>query len=117
MLYGLMALLGTAIIMIAQAIVSLAIIVYFRTHHPDDHHWFETLIAPLISFVAQIYIVWLLFSHMDFLGGGVAFANWIPWIIAVIILVGIGGALYLKSAKPQVYDKLGRLLYEGLAKE
>jgi amino acid transporter len=117
MLYGLMALLGTAIIMIAQAVVSLAIIVYFRTHHPDDHHWFETLIAPLISFVAQIYIVWLLFNNMGFLGGGVPFADWIKWIIAAIIAIGICGAWYLKSAKPEVYDKLGRLLYEGLAKE
>ena len=27
------------------------------------------------------------------------------------------GALILKAAKPEVYDKLGRLLYEGLGKE
>jgi len=116
-LYGLMALLGTSLILFAQAIVSLAIIVYFRTHHPEDHHWFETLVAPLFSLVAQIYIIYLLFTNMAFLGGGLSFANWIFWINLAIIIVGLIGALAIKSAKPDVYDKLGRLLYEGLGKE
>ncbi|MGH6891499.1 MAG: APC family permease [Dongiaceae bacterium] len=116
MLYGLMALLGTALIMFAQALVSLAIIVYFRTHHPEDHHWFETLIAPLVAFVAQIYIIYLLFANIDFLGGGFAFADYILPINIAILVLSVLGALYLKSAKPQVYDQLGRLLYEGLDK-
>ncbi|HEY3146361.1 MAG TPA: APC family permease [Dongiaceae bacterium] len=116
-IYGLMALLGTSLVMFAQAIVSLAIIVYFRTHHPEDHHWFETLVAPLISCAAQIYVIYLLFSQIEFLGGGLTLANWIlPFNIAVIV-VGVIGALILKAAKPEVYDKLGRLLYEGLGKE
>lgn len=117
MVYGLMALLGTSLVMFAQALVSIAIVVYFRTHHPDDHHWFETLVAPVIAFVAQIYIIYLLFDNIEFLGGGLAFANWILWINLAIIAVGVVGALILKSAKPQVYDQLGRLLYEGLGKE
>ena len=117
MIYGLMALLGTSLVLFAQAIVSLAIIVYFRTHHPEDHHWFETLVAPLISFVAQIIVIWMLFANIDFLGGGLAFANWILWINIAVIAIGILGALWLKSAKPQVYDQLGRLIYEGLGKD
>lgn len=117
MIYGLMALLGTSLVLFAQAIVSLAVIVYFRTHHPEDHHWFETLVAPLISFVAQIIVIWMLFANIDFLGGGLAFANWILWINIGVIAVGILGALWLKSAKPQIYDQIGRLMYEGLGKE
>jgi amino acid transporter len=117
MIYGLMALLGTSLVLFAQAIVSVAIIVYFRTHFIEEHHWFETLVAPLISFVAQIYIIYLLFTNIEFLGGGLAFANWIFWINLAVIALGILGALWLKSAKPQVYDKLGRLIYEGMGKE
>jgi hypothetical protein len=71
----------------------------------------------LISFAAQIVVIWMLFANIDFLGGGLAFANWILWINLAVIALGIVGALWLKSAKPQVYDQLGRLLYEGLAKE
>jgi len=117
MIYGLMALLGTSLVLFAQAIVSLAVIVYFRTHHPEDHHWFETLVAPLISFIAQIIVIWMLFTNIDFLGGGLAFANWILWINIAVIAIGILAALWLKSAKPQVYDQIGRLMYEGLGKE
>lgn len=116
MLYGLMALLGTALVMIAQALVCIAVIVYFRSHHPEDHHWFSTLLAPLIAFVAQAYIVYLLFANIDFLGGGFAFANWILPIVIAVLVGGIAFAAYLKSAKPEVYDQIGRLIYEGMAK-
>src|SRR5215471_4004121 len=51
MVYGLLAVMGTMLILFAQALVSLAIIAYFRTHHPEEHHWWSTLLAPLISFV------------------------------------------------------------------
>ena len=43
MVYGLLAVMGTMLILFAQAVVSIAIIVYFRTHHPEDHHWLSTL--------------------------------------------------------------------------
>lgn len=113
-IYGLMALVGTALIMFAQAIVSLSIIAYFRTHHPEDHHWFKTQLAPLIAFAAQMYIIWLLFSNIGFLGGGLGFANYILWIDLAIVVTGFVGALYLKRAKPDVYNRLGRMMYEGL---
>jgi amino acid transporter len=112
--YGLMALLGTSLVLIAQAVVSLAIIVYFQKHHASDVHWFETIGAPIISFVAQAVVLWLLLSNMDFLGGGLTFANHIWWMDIVIIAAGILGALWLKSSKPQVYDNIGRLIYVGL---
>lgn len=115
-LYGLMALLGTSLVMIAQAVVSIAVIVYFHKHHSDDVHWFETMLAPAIAFVAQAIILWLLFTNLDFLGGGLTFANHIWWIDIVIIGAGILGAFVLKSSKPAVYDRIGRLIYHGLDK-
>ncbi len=115
-LYGLMALVGTSLIMIAQAVVSIAIVVYFQRHHADDTHWFATMLAPIISFVAQAIVLWLLFSNMDFLGGGLSFANHIWWIEGLIIVLGIAIAFWLKSAKPDVYERIGRLIYSGLDK-
>src|SRR5437762_616695 len=38
-LYGLMAFMGVVLILFTQALVSLAIMNYFRTHHPTEHHW------------------------------------------------------------------------------
>lgn len=113
-IYGLMALVGTALIMFAQAIVSLAIVVYFRKHHRDEQHPIKTMAAPLFAFVAQLYVVWLLFDNMGFLGGGLAFAKYILWIDVGVVALGFAGALYLKKAKPAVYDQLGHMIYEGV---
>jgi amino acid transporter len=113
-LYGLMALVGTTIIMFAQAVVSFAIIMYFRRNHPEEQHWFETLLAPGLAGVAQIYIIYLLFDNLSFLGSGLQFAFYIPWICVAVLVLGLLGALWLKSAKPQIYDQIGRLLYEGM---
>jgi len=102
--------------MIAQALVCVAVIVYFRRNHTADAHWFSTLVAPLIAFLAQVYIVYLLFANIDFLGGGFAFANWILPIVIAVLVAGVAFALYLKTAKPAIYDQIGRLIYEGMAK-
>ncbi|HVM82389.1 MAG TPA: APC family permease [Candidatus Binatia bacterium] len=113
-IYGLMALVGTLLIMFAQAVVSVAIILYFRRNHPEEHHWFETLLAPGVACAAQLYIIYLLLDNLSFLGSGLQFAFYIPWICAAVLVLGLGGALWLKSAKPEIYDQIGRLLYEGV---
>jgi amino acid transporter len=112
-LYGLMALLGTILIVAAQAVVSVAIIMYFRTQHPDDHHWWKTLIAPAIAAVAQVYVVYLCVANMDFLGGGFKFADYIAWIDLAVVIIGIAGALYIKSSDPKKFDEIGRLVFEA----
>ena len=58
---------GVVIILAAQALVSLAIIMYFQTHHPEEHHWWTTLVAPLIALVTQAYVIYLCLSNMAFL--------------------------------------------------
>jgi amino acid transporter len=114
MLYGLMALLGTIIILSAQAIVSVAIVVYFRREHPQDVHWWKTTLAPILAFIAQVYIVYLSIANMGFLGGGFAFANYIAWIDLGVVLFGLGYAFYLKTSNPEKFDKIGRLVYQGV---
>jgi amino acid transporter len=112
--YGLMALVGTALIMFAQAVVSLAILLYFRKHHPTEQHWLKTQLAPIVAFVSQLVVIYLLFSNMDFLSGGLSFARYILWIDVGVIALGFAGAFYLKKHKPQIYDQLGHMIYEGL---
>jgi len=109
-----MAVLGTILIIAAQAVVSLAIFNYFRTHHPDEHHWWTTQAAPIIAFLAQLYVVYLAVTQMDFLGGGFRFADYIIWIDLGVLAIGILGALYIKSRDPKKYEEIGRLIYEGI---
>ena len=115
-LYGLMALIGTMLVMFAQAVLSIAIIRYFLTKHPEDFNWFSTGLCPVVAFLAQIYIIYLLWNNLDFLGGGLAFANWIPWIDLAVVVIGIAGALYLKTSDPAKYERIGRLINTGADK-
>jgi len=113
-LYGLMALLGTILILSAQAIVSIAIVVYFHKEHPAERHWWKTVVAPILAFVAQAYIVYLCIDNLAFVGGGFAFANDIPWIDLGTVVLGLAYAFYLKTANPDKFDKIGRLVFQGV---
>jgi amino acid transporter len=113
-LYGLMAVMGVIIILSVQAVVSIAIWNYFRVHHPEEQHWWRTMLAPAISFVAQAIVLYLLFKNLKFIGGGFGYANWLGPIDAVVFLVGLGGAFYWKSRDRARFDAVGRLINEGI---
>jgi amino acid transporter len=113
-LYGLMAVMGVIIILSVQAVVSLAILVYYLRFHRDEVHWWKTLLAPVIAFVTQGYVVYLLFENISFLGGGYSYANLFGPIDAAVVVIGIGLAFYYKRYKPETFEKVGRLINEGL---
>ena len=112
--YGLLSVLGTMLILAAQAIVSLAIVVYFWRHHPADVHWWTTCLAPALAFLAQGGIIFLCIAHIDVVGGGLAMANWLAPIALLVIVLGLLGATWLKMRQPERYDLVGRLILEGM---
>src|SRR5467141_2958710 len=113
-LYGLMAIMGVIVILAVQALVSVAILRYFLQHHGTDVHWWSTILAPIISFVGQAFVLYLLFTNIDFIGAGLGFARWLGPIDLAIIAIGIGLAFYLKGSQPEKYNTLGRLIHENL---
>jgi amino acid transporter len=113
-LYGLMAVMGVIIILAVQAIVSVAVWNYFRVNHPEEQHWWKTMLAPAISFVAQGFVLYLLFKNLDFLGSGYHYANYLGPIDAGIFALGLAGAFYLKKRDRARYDAVGRLINEGI---
>jgi amino acid transporter len=113
-LYGLMAIMGVIVILAVQALVSVAILRYFLQHHSSDVHWWNTVLAPIISFAGQAVVLYLLFTNIDFIGAGLSFARWLGPIDLVIFAAGIGLAFYLKSSQPDKYKTLGRLIHENL---
>ena len=113
--YGLMALMGVIIILSVQALVSLAILIYYERFHRDEVHWWKTRLAPALAFVSQLAVVWLLFANIGFLGAAnYSYANWLGPIDAVVVLAGVGTAFYFKKYKPAKYEQAGRLINEGL---
>jgi amino acid transporter len=113
-LYGLMALMGVIIILAVQALVSLSIFIYFERHHELSGHWWKTRLAPIIAFLSQVYVVYLLFGNIDFLGSGYHYANWLGPIDAVVVAGGICYAYYLRRSNREKYESAGRLINEGL---
>jgi amino acid transporter len=112
--YGLMAFMGVVSILAIQALVSVAIWNYFRTHHPSEHHIWNHTLAPLISVIGQGVVLYLAIKNIDFLGSGYNYAKWLVVIDALIFVAGIGAALYLKSADRAKYETIGRMINEGL---
>lgn len=112
-IYTMLAILGTMLLLILQAIVSLAVIAYFRKHHSEDAGVFATLISPIIAFVAQIYLVYLLVANLATFGGSGSFGENIPYIAAAILLIGLVWGLALRVVSPETHAKIGRLVFTG----
>ena len=70
--------------------------------------------SPVIAFITQGYVVYLLFENISFLGGGFGYANLLGPIDGAVVLAGIGLAFYYKKYKPQTFEKVGRLINEDL---
>jgi amino acid transporter len=114
-LYGLMAVMGVIIILSVQALVSLAILVYYLRHHRDEVHWWTTLLAPVLAFISQGYVVYLLFENLNFLGAGsYGYAKLFGPIDLAVVLIGIALGFYYKKKHPAKYEQVGRLVNEGL---
>ncbi len=110
-LYGLLALLGTMAILIVQAITSLAVIWYFHVKKTHPGNWLTTGVIPALGGIGMLYVVYLLFSNIDFAGGGAAgspFFKAIPWIVAATFVIGLVLVIFLRARSPQVYRSIGR---------
>jgi amino acid transporter len=112
--YGLMAVMGVVSILAIQALVSVAIFNYFRTHHAADHHWWRTMLAPVLAAVSQAVVLYLAISNLKFLGSGYSYAKWLCWGDLVIFLGGLGYAYYMKSSDRAKYETVGRMINQGL---
>ena len=109
--YTLFAVLGTGLLLVLQAVVSLAVILWFKKN--GGGNVITTLIAPAVSFVAQIWLVYTLIANLATLGGTNGFAQSIPYVGLAIIVVGLVWGFVLKSSNPAAYKNIGHMVNEG----
>jgi uncharacterized membrane-anchored protein len=110
-----LALIGTAAILLVQAICSIAVIWYFWRKKTHKGNVITTLICPLIGGLAMFYVVWLLWDNRAFAAGYAANSDVFkvgPYLILAIFVVGIVYALWLRSAKPEEFTAIGRTVLE-----
>jgi amino acid transporter len=114
-IYGLLALIGTAAILLVQAICSAAVIWYFWVKKVHKGNVFTTLICPLIGGVAMLYVVWALWDNRAFAAGLAANSlvfKAAPYILLVLFVIGLAYAVWMRSAKPEAYAEIGRTVLE-----
>jgi hypothetical protein len=61
------------------------------------------------------FVVWLLIDNLEFAGGlaaGSPFFEAIPWLVVGTFVFGLLGVLLLKSRSPEVYQAIGRTVFE-----
>ena len=107
--YTLLAVLGTLLLLILQATVSVAIIIYFQKKKLPERRVFATVIAPAGAFVAQAMLVCLLLIKLDVFGGVGPFGSKIPQVVAAVLLLGLVWGWVLKVAAPTMYARVGRV--------
>jgi amino acid transporter len=102
-------LLGVLGILAVQGLTSVAIIRYFLACARDDCHWFSTLVAPLLGFLAMAGACWLLVTNRDTLAAteGVPFITLLPWVVLAMFVAGMAVAVWLRARRPTVYADLG----------
>ena len=102
--------LGSTGILALMALVSLAVIVWFR-RRPDIRSRFtiwQVLIAPFVAFAAFSVIVVLVLMHFELVVGGDSGQSLgLLLILGTSLVGGIIVAVYFRYARPEIYAELG----------
>jgi len=113
--YGLLAVIGTAFVLVVQTITSVAVIWYFWVKKTHKGNVIGTLVAPLIGAAGMLYALYLLWINRAFAGGlgsDALYYQAMPWYVIGILGLGVVYALWLRKSKPEVYNEIGRTTLE-----
>lgn len=115
-LYTVLAIFATVCLLSAQGLTALSCIWYFHVKkmHPETANVFKTILAPAIGGLGCAYVVYLVLSNIDFATGGqgeTAAIKLLPWAVLAFAVVPTLLAMWWKSAKPNLYEKIGSTVF------
>lgn len=89
------------------ALCALSAVVHMRRHHREVGLW-RTLVAPLLAAAALALVFVMVVVHFDLFSAATPAVNAILFGTAVLAVAGgVVRALYLRSRRREVYDRLG----------
>lgn len=101
--------LGAATLIFALCFVCIAIFLFFRKNPQLEVGLWKGTVTPLIAFVGLFFILICAIVNIDeLIGMSFAASLGLACIIPVIFLIGFFYAKYLKSNKPEIYQRIGR---------
>ncbi|MDO8306757.1 MAG: APC family permease [Actinomycetota bacterium] len=113
--YGLLALIGTAMVLIVQTITCFAVIWFFWVKKVHKGNILTTFIAPIVGAAGMLYVLYLLWSNRNFAAGLAADSlvfQWMPYYVIGLFLIGVVYALYVRAKAPDIYAEIGRTTIE-----
>ncbi|MEX3954028.1 hypothetical protein AB4Y45_45685 [Paraburkholderia sp. EG287A] len=106
----------SAIGIIAVQCLTCFAVVGFLSSNPRRTNRWQRAIAPILSFLALMAVLYLVVANMALLTGGVSIANQIiPGGMLATALIGFSVAIWLRHRRPSLYPNLARVLTEVYA--
>ena len=116
-LFTLVAILATLCLLVVQVMCSISVITYFHVQrrHPETAGVLRTLLCPIIGGLGMAFVIYLMTSNMAVAAGAASQSllfKAIPWIVVTLLVGSMGIAAYLRYAKPEVYGRIGRTVFD-----
>lgn len=116
-LFVLVGILATLCLLIVQTMSSVSTVVYFhvKKQHPETANWWRTLVAPILGGAGMVYVIYLMVSNMSAAAGaasGTLFFKLIPYIVVGLFVGALALALYWRTARPDLYERIGSTIFD-----
>jgi amino acid transporter len=116
-LFVLVAILATLCLLVVQTLCSVTTIVYFhvKKEHPETAAWWRTILCPIVGAAGMLYVIYLMMTNMQAAAGSASetlFFKMIPYILVGLLLGSMALALYWRKARPDLYDRIGRTVFD-----
>ncbi|MCY6411928.1 APC family permease [Acinetobacter sp. VNH17] len=96
--------LGSMAILVLQIGVSFAVIKYFQQHKDLPVSIWSRLIAPIISALGMLLMLYVVIGNLEMLSGSSSpVVLFLPWLLLACMLIGMITARVLKHINPQKY--------------
>lgn len=97
-------------ILMIQILVSFSVISFFNADSRGTSLW-HRMLAPSLSIVCLAVCLYLLIVNIEYVSGTSSpLVKAFPIVILAVIAFGVALGVWLKSARPDVYSKLGSIL-------
>jgi amino acid transporter len=99
-------------IVAVQGFASLAVVGFFWRRGRGVSLW-QRAISPALASLGLFLCLWQIIVHVDLLSGSQSiWSELVPWATLGVGAAGAAFAVWLRSARPTLYNNLGRLLNE-----
>jgi amino acid transporter len=108
-LYGKVAGVGSYAITVLMLLASIAVVIFFRRRAVPDTPVWKTKIVPVLSAIGLAGVVYLATTNFDTLSGITGATGFMLMLLTfAVVAFGMGLAAYFRSARPHIYERIGR---------